>query len=144
MSKSDIYYCFLKDRGLRLTTQRKAIIDCLAKAPKPLSAEGIFHKVKKYGREVNLATVYRTLETLMEAELVERVGVELNRAFYTICREKRHLHHIFCLSCGRSYNLPYCPYKEQPLGDMMPEEFQVTSHRYEIYGYCGRCHSTIQ
>jgi Fe2+ or Zn2+ uptake regulation protein len=134
-------YCSLKSKGLRLTLQRKAVIDCLVESGKPLSAEDIYLTSQSGGLGINLATVYRTLETLTEAGLVERVGIDLQRAYYTLCRGKQHLHHFFCLGCGESYDLPYCPIKEAPLDDLVPEAFTVTGHRYEVYGYCGRCSS---
>ncbi len=141
MSLGNAFYCSLKNRGLRLTTQRKAVIDCLVSSGRPLSAEGIFMDVQKKGLGINLATVYRTLDTLSETGLVERVGVDLHKAFYTICRGKQHQHHFFCLGCGGSYDLPYCPIKEKPMDDLIPEAFTVTAHRYEVYGYCSKCNS---
>jgi Fe2+ or Zn2+ uptake regulation protein len=141
MSQGNSFYCALKSRGLRLTEQRKAVISCFLGAGKPLSAEDIFFKVKEEGHEINLATVYRTLETLTEANLIARVGMDLHKAFYALCKGAEHLHHFFCLNCGESYDLPYCPFKEKPMGDLIPAEFTVTGHRYEVYGYCGKCNS---
>lgn len=139
MSVKDVFYCSLKNKGFRLTGQRKAVIDCLVTAVKPLSAEDIFLHAQNKGLGINLATVYRTLDTLAEAGLVERVGVDLHKAYYTICRSRKHLHHFFCLGCGESYDLPYCPVKERPMKELIPEAFTVTGHRYEVYGYCGKC-----
>ena len=141
MSARNVFYCSLKNRGLRLTVQRQAVIDCLSDSGKPLSAEDIFLQVQKGGQDINLATVYRTLETLTESGLVERVGMDLNRAHYTLCRGKGHLHHFFCLGCGVSYDLPYCPIKEKPMKDLVPDAFTITGHRYEVYGYCSKCGS---
>ncbi len=141
MSVRNIFYRSIKSRGLRLTAQRKAVIDCLVASKKPLSAEDIYLHVQRRGLGINLATVYRTLDTLVESGLAERVGMELHRAYYTLCRGRKHLHHFFCKGCGNSYDLPHCPVKERTTEDLIPEAFTVTSHRYEVYGYCGKCSS---
>lgn len=141
MSQGNAFYCALKKKGLRLTVQRKAVIDCLEASGKPLGAEDIFLQIQERGLGINLATVYRTLDALAEMGLVERVAMDLSRARYALCRERQHLHHFFCLGCGESYDLPYCPVKERSMEELLPEAYTVTGHRYEVYGYCRRCNA---
>ncbi len=132
-------YCSFKAKGLRLTDQRRFIINCLAAKKGALSAEDIKREAKENDQDIDLATVYRNLEKLEIVGMIERVGLELNKAYYRICIDSKHEHHFLCLGCRRSFSIPYCPLQEEDISKITPKNFQVTGHRYEVYGYCQGC-----
>ena len=139
MSNENELYCSIKAKGLRLTAQIRSIINCLAINKKALNAEEIAKKVKEKGQRINLATVYRNLEKLEETGMIERVGVDSNRAYYRLLTESKHGHHFICLSCHKSFSIPFCPLRDGPKNSILPKDFQITGHHYEVYGYCGDC-----
>ena len=52
------------------------------------------------------------------------------------CEEERHHHHLICTECGRTRTIHICP-MNAILGQ--PEDFEITGHKFEIYGRCAEC-----
>lgn len=132
----------LKTKGLRSTTARKEILQLLADAGRPLSHQDILSGRKRTG-SLDRVTVYRTLETLLEAGLLHRIqGTD---GAWRFCRhgletgEKcggNHIHFL-CSVCSQMSCLP-----EQPLPWVVaPEGATVHSKQLVVHGYCAECNS---
>lgn len=65
----------LKNSGLKTTKSRKAILDILIRSNQPMAAEQIFLELKEECIDINLSTVYRTLETLENKDLVTKISI---------------------------------------------------------------------
>lgn len=93
----------LKEKGLKVTSQRQAILDVLLEnVGKHLSPEEIYNIVKNKNPEIGVATVYRTLMLLEEMYVVHKIDLDDNCARYELNRNKedhRH-HHLICTICG--------------------------------------------
>jgi Fur family ferric uptake transcriptional regulator len=89
-----------KAKGLRLTPQRKLILDIIHDAGAPLTAEMIITNVQERMPGVHKSTIYRTLELLEEAGNVYRS--ELGNQIFYHHPEEGHHHHLVCSKCGRS------------------------------------------
>lgn len=93
----------LKRNEIKLTLQRRLIVDALHNSTSHLTAEDIFEQVRVKAPEVNRSTVYRMLE------LLERLGCvvksELGDRLIYHHTEEGHHHHLVCRQCGRSI---YC------------------------------------
>jgi Fur family ferric uptake transcriptional regulator len=126
---------------LRLTPQRRAILGVLqVNAGKHLSAEEIHDLVKKGSPGLGLATVYRTLELLVDAAIAHRLDFGDGRARYELARQEEHQHHhLVCVECGTisEVNADLL----QRLEEMVEAKngFTVTDHHLKLYGYCRRC-----
>jgi len=99
MSHSEILLQALRQRGVRITPQREMILDALAHGSGHMTAEEIFDLVKIHTRVVNIATVYRTLDMLVEAGLASRSNLWDGRLVYATCQHGPHLH-LVCRLCG--------------------------------------------
>ncbi len=90
----------LKAKGLRLTPQRRMIVDIIHRRPEHLSAEDIINYVQDKMPGVNKSTIYRTLE------LVEQSGCgyksESGNGFIYHHAEDGHHHHLVCQKCGKT------------------------------------------
>ncbi len=128
-------------RSGRLTRQRAAILEVLAEhSHQHLTADEIHGKVRDLEPSVGLATVYRTLDLLVEMGLVSKIsfGEDAYRYELASTREHQH-HHLVCLRCNRV---------EEVRADLLHrlEEmvektygFSVTDHRLQFFGICRHC-----
>ena len=89
----------LKANGYRLTPQRTLIWEVLRDAGRHLTAEEVTSRVQRTMPDVNLSTVYRTLELLVGLDLVVETHLEGNASYYEVSPEPLH-HHFVCRECG--------------------------------------------
>ena len=92
----------LHNQGYRITPQREMIIETIAHADGHVSAEQIHDRVKERTRFVNLATVYRTLDLLVEKGLASRVDLWDGRVVYATLHHGPHIH-LVCRQCGEIF-----------------------------------------
>jgi Fur family ferric uptake transcriptional regulator len=124
--------------GIRKTKQRKAVLAVLEGAARPLSASDICSQTEKNGETVWLSTVYRILELLVKKGAVAKITVmNSDMALYEVNRFQ-HKHYAICVSCRKIISMNNCP-MEQFIPKLEDDDFHVTGHNLEIYGYCKDC-----
>lgn len=126
--------------GLKRTRQREDVFRVLTRAREPLTAVEIYRQVMQDTPDSGYAmsTIYRTLSTFVERELVEKtILMGEDMAVYEWKREQ-HTHYAVCLICRRRIPLAHCPMEQLPVHVEL-EEFTVTGHKLELYGYCREC-----
>lgn len=128
----------LKEKDLKVTPQRKAILSALIQTDSLMTAQELFQEVIRILPGTNFSTVYRNLDTMLSKGLLCRITSESGAVMYEIRRKDGHHHHVICKGCGTSIPLDYCPMEK--LKDHLSEHgFTPTEHRFEIYGYCRKC-----
>lgn len=128
----------LKQKQLKVTPQRKAILTVLEKSESVLSAQELFREVLELLPGTNFSTIYRNLDMLLSKGILCRIHRENGGDLYEIRRQEGHHHHVICKSCGASFTLDFCPM--ETLGrELQKQGFTPTEHRFEIYGYCDKC-----
>ncbi len=90
----------LKRRGLKLTPQRRLIVDIIHDAHQHISAEEIIELVRQRMPGVNKSTIYRTLDVLEQSGAVYKS--EANDRFIYHHAEEGHHHHLVCSGCGKT------------------------------------------
>jgi len=92
----------LHSQGLRLTGQRRLILQVLEDAGRHLDAETVFERAQKRDERVSLATVYRTLQLFKEMGIIDQhfTSRKHNREVYEPVGAEEH-YHFSCLKCGR-------------------------------------------
>lgn len=120
---------------MRMTKQRKAIVETLKQnSNKALSAEMIYQKVES--ENLNLSTVYRTMDKLTEAELIHKTVVGTVAYFYLA--ENEHKHFMICTNCQKM--IPIGCLIQKFLPDLAEKNhFKVTGHDITIFGLCEEC-----
>jgi len=92
----------LRAHGFRITMPRLAVIRVLATSGGALSAYAIHERVGQQGGRVDVVTVYRILDTLLEIHAVHHIGA---LAGYIACRlpaeHEGQMEHAICTTCGR-------------------------------------------
>ncbi len=122
----------------RNTWQRQTIIRIIKAGGCHLTAEEIHRRVRRGGRRIGLATVYRTLDACARAGVVEPVRVGDGAVRYGLASD--HHDHLICLGCGTWDALEPCLVPSVP--KRVTPGFRVTGHRLEVYGYCRACQQT--
>ena len=91
----------LHQNGYRITPQREMIVEAVAHSPSHISAEDIYEIVQKRSHALNLATVYRTLDLLVDTGLISRIHLGSGRVLYASDQHGPHLH-LICRQCGET------------------------------------------
>lgn len=135
----------LRERGLKVTNQRIGVLETLASYPdKHLTAEEIYDKVRKEYPEIGLATVYRTIQLLLELHLIDKISLDDGCVRYEIAyrdsdHTKHHHHHLVCLSCGNVFSFEDDLLEELENKIKEKLDFRVVDHEVKLYGYCREC-----
>lgn len=90
----------LKEKGYKLTPQRRLILEYIHDNESHLTAEEIINFVESRAPGVNKSTIYRTLDLLEEAGCVLKNDVDGHFIYHHA--EEGHHHHLVCRSCGKS------------------------------------------
>lgn len=140
----DDFKKILKEKGLKITKQRMVVLKALASCEdKHLTAEEIYEIVKADFPEIGLATVYRTIQLLVELDLVESIQLGDGYVRYEIGKfqgeEAHHHHHLICLECGKIISFRDDLLDELEARIMESASFQVINHEVKLYGYCKEC-----
>jgi Fur family transcriptional regulator, ferric uptake regulator len=141
----DQFKDLLKQNGLKVTTQRVAILEVLNNRPgKHLTAEEIYDYVKKKYPEIGLATVYRTIQMLSELNLIDKLNLDDGYVRYEISKKSKedachHHHHLICLDCGNIYAFQddLLETLEERIKETMG--FEVVDHEVKFFGHCKKC-----
>jgi len=135
----------LKQNGLKVTSQRIAILEVLSSRPdEHLTAEEIYDCVKNMYPEIGLATVYRTIQVLSDLNLIDKLNLDDGYVRYEIGKLNNehcghHHHHLICLDCGKvlTFEDDLLEALEQRIQDTM--NFQVQDHEVKLFGRCDTC-----
>src|SRR5271154_2545317 len=131
----------LRERGVRLTRQRKILLDLIDQSGQHLDAERLFTLAREKDPKLNRVTVYRTLKMLKAGGLVDELDLMHyggDQHYYETRLKQEHAH-VICLRCGKVEEFFGEPLQrirrqvEQHLG------FQILLTRTEIGGYCAHC-----
>lgn len=131
----------LLTRGIRLTRQRKVILDIIENAQRHLDAAQILRRAAKVDPGINRVTVYRTLALLKRHGLVDELDllhVNGEGHFYERRPQRDHMH-MTCLRCGSVQEFEsdlFDRVKGQVVRDC---QFHIVITRVEIGGYCAKC-----
>ena len=120
---------------IKLTPQRLAILDYLNGNKSHPSAETIYKAVSKKFPTMSFATVYNTLETLLNKGSIRELKIEPGKKRYDYDITPHH--HIICVECKKIIDL-YKDYKI-PLPDDITQEFELINKNIEFYGTCQNC-----
>lgn len=131
----------LKQRGLRLTRQRRMLLDLVQHSSRHLDAESLWKLAVRRDPAINLATVYRTLALLKRLGLVDELDlmhVAGGQHYYEAARLRHHVH-LTCFRCGRTQEL------QSELFDRLRQQaetatgFRIEISRLEFGGLCAHC-----
>jgi Fur family ferric uptake transcriptional regulator len=131
---------WLKDRGLKATSQREDIARVFLASDRHISVEELYAEVKKVNARVGYATVYRTLRLLKECGLAVERHFNDGEARFEKAEGEKHAHdHFICERCGRI--IEFSSFEIAALDERITKKLGavITRHRLELYGICREC-----
>jgi len=127
----------LKEKGLKITPQRLAIIDALVENREAHpGATLIYEEARKKARRVSLSTVYATLKEFSENGLIRQLEFDRMENRYDVDISD-HVN-LICNRCGKILDY-YIPASLEPRDIARKSGFVVTDTRLEFHGYCRDC-----
>ncbi len=128
----------LEANGHRYTEQRAAVFGFLVNNGSHPTADEVFLGVRSRVPGISLATVYKSLETLVGCGLARKLTYGDGSARYDGRTEPHH--HARCCTCGQVFDVPgRLTSREVDTLAAPSGEFAVTGYRLELTGYCGAC-----
>jgi Fur family transcriptional regulator, ferric uptake regulator len=128
-------------KGVRLTSQRRALIETIQHADGHLDAASLLELARRRDPNIDRATVYRTIELLKRLGLIDELDLmHLNgeKHYYEVKTQKDHLH-LACFRCGEieEFSSPTFERLKREIGAR--NEFDIQVMRLEVGGLCRKC-----
>jgi Fur family ferric uptake transcriptional regulator len=127
--------------GVRATRQRGAIVGLLDTIDEFRSAQELHDELRRRGENIGLTTVYRTLQALAAADLVDMVRTDTGESVYRRCAAPHHHHHLVCRSCGAAVEVSGREVEAWAAEVAADHGFSDVSHTIELFGTCADCRS---
>ncbi len=127
---------YLDRMGLKQTQPRRTIIQIFLKLDAHVDAEELHQSVRNEGFEIGLATIYRTLNLLTDAGLVEQKSFQDGRSVFEIADPDKHHDHLICTKCRRM--IEFENHKIEVLQEEIAEKYgmELKTHRLDLFGHC--------
>lgn len=124
--------------GERVTRQRLLVANALAANGRQLTADQLYRSLRRQAPKIGRATVFRTLETLVEAGVARRLELDGHVYAYVACLPAHH-HHLACTRCGRVEEIDEAYIR--PIADRLARDmgFEIDDARLDFYGRCATC-----
>ncbi|OGK21309.1 hypothetical protein A3C23_02260 [Candidatus Roizmanbacteria bacterium RIFCSPHIGHO2_02_FULL_37_13b] len=124
--------------GYRFTRPRRLIFEVLEQHIKPVSTQDIFQFLKKRNKYIDLTSIYRTLDLMKKATIVNEIEFGDGKKRYELVKGKNHHHHLVCKNCGDVEDIEI---REEKLMKALKIEtdFKIEKHTLEFFGLCDKC-----
>lgn len=113
------------------------IFDVIKNSPNSLTAEEIYNNVSQ-NININLSTVYRTLNNLVEKDLVTKIVRQDKISYYELA-DNDQKHYLICDKCNQAYPTNMCNIEKIERKIKRETGFNITSHTLEFHGICPEC-----
>ncbi|OBG12200.1 transcriptional repressor [Mycolicibacterium celeriflavum] len=124
--------------GVRSTRQRAAIAALLENLDDFRSAQELHDELRRRGEGIGLTTVYRTLQQMAAAGVVDTLRTDTGESVYRRCSEDHH-HHLVCRVCGSTVEIQGGDVETWATDVAHEHGFSDVSHTIEIFGVCADC-----
>ena len=131
---------FLEEKNLRITAQRRAIVDTVFGTDQHFTAEQLLEWARERDSSVSRATVYRTLRLLADMGLLQELELsEGGRRFELAVDDHRQHHHVVCIRCGRTEEFESEPVLAAGAAAAANVGFQLIESSLNVRAICPKC-----
>jgi Fur family ferric uptake transcriptional regulator len=131
----------LEAQGVRLTVQRRALVETIQQAAGHLDVASLLEEARKRDSRIDRATVYRTIELLKRLGLIDELDLmHLNgeKHYYEVRTQKDHLH-LTCFRCGSVVEFSSTTFERLKREITKENHFDIQVMRLEVGGVCRKC-----
>ena len=134
---------YLAKSQLKHSKQRNFIIEEFLQMKTHVSAEELYSQLKSMDHNPGLATVYRTLNLLKDAALVDQKQFSDGKSVFEVMEPGSHHDHLICLTCHKV--IEFENEEIERLQEQVAKKlgFKLTKHSLELFGHCSDCVKTL-
>jgi Fur family ferric uptake transcriptional regulator len=137
--EEELFVRYLRSRGMRVTAERRALLRSIFAQHRHIDADEVLAAARAEGYKISRATVYRSLELLVECGLVHKVRLGAHRFVFEHVHPGQSHDHLACRSCGRIVEF-VSPGISALLGEICrAHEFEPRANQLQILGLCREC-----
>ena len=135
----DKFKVYLKRRRLKFTPERRTILEGVLALHRHFDVDQLYEKLRKQGRHLSRATIYRTLPLLVKSNLIRETLGSQEKGSYEHVFGHEHHDHLLCIKCGKVIE-----FKEEEIENLQKRVcnkygFKALEHKLGIEGYCKNC-----
>ena len=134
----ECFSSYLSKKGLRRTEERFAILKCICDLKGHFDVYVLHRKMEEVNYHVSRATVYNTIEVLVECGLVVRHQFPVSSQQYELRAYAETHSHLICMQCGAVRELKNEALQKSIVSMQIPR-FTSVYHALYIYGLCQKC-----
>jgi Fur family ferric uptake transcriptional regulator len=135
----EVFSGYLSVNRLKITPQRRLILDVFLAEPGHVSSEELYAKIKRCDPSIGQATVYRTLKLLADCGLAQAVSFADGITRYEPHFGVEHHDHLICEVCGRTIEIVDPVIERRQEGLAARYGFSLARHKMDLYGLCPDC-----
>ena len=139
---ADKIYAAFDEVSQRNTRPRKLIADRLielARSGADFTVEDLWQELREAEPRIGRATVYRSVEKLVNMGLLSRIEFADGTHHYCICGGNEHHHHLTCTQCHRVVDINICLPADQFATIGNQADFVIEGHSLTLFGRCKNC-----
>ena len=129
------------EKGLKYSHKRYSIVKTFIDTNRHVSAEELYHLVRRQHPEIGYTTVYRTLRLMVESGLAQVVDFDDGVKRFERRLGREYHAHFICTDCGKGFEVFDDKIRDLCASLAAQQGFAPNKHRYEIFGICQECSS---
>ncbi len=135
---------FLNEEGLRLTEEREEIARVVFDKNDHFEAEELLYEIRRREKSASRATIYRTLELLVQSGELRKVEFGDGYSLYESAGKQDPHGHLYCKQCGEVIEFSLDEIKEKEEVVCRDHDFLGIEFHHQIHGYCSNCRDVVE